>query len=211
MRRPEKQRDAGVSIPALPGIDTHAGLSRTGGKPEFYLDLLPRFAGRHRDCVGEITDAMTAGDFGTAQRIAHTVKGIAGTIGADELAEAARQVETAMKSREDAQIALPALATHLDLVVDAIDGISPKSLPGVEKPAATTAAGCAEQLRRLRKLLAAGDGEASDFMAELAPSLAGVLVEEELASLSRDIGDFDFPKALTTLDEASRRLSLEVT
>jgi len=116
-----------------------------------------------------------------------------------------------MKSREDAQIALPALATHLDLVVDAIDGISPKSLPGVEKPAATTVAGCAEQLRRLRQLLAAGDGEASDFMAEVAPSLAGVLVEEELASLSRDIGDFDFPKALTTLDEASRRLSLEVT
>jgi hypothetical protein len=47
-------------------------------------------------------------------------------------------------------------------------------------------------------------------MAKIAPGLVGMLADEEVASLSRTVGDYDFPRALSALDHVCRRLSLEL-
>ena len=75
-----------------------AGLKRTGGNLQALRDAaaqIRRAAGGHRR---DDTDALSAGDAATAERAAHSLKGAAGTLGADALSEAAAKAETAIKT-----------------------------------------------------------------------------------------------------------------
>jgi HPt (histidine-containing phosphotransfer) domain-containing protein len=62
-----------------------------------YRKLLLSFRDDYRDMTAGITKALAEGDYGLAQRLAHTVKGVAGNISADGLQAAASAVEEAVK------------------------------------------------------------------------------------------------------------------
>jgi two-component system, sensor histidine kinase and response regulator len=94
----EKGRD--VLIPAFDGIDTASGLGRVSGNKDLYRKLLVKFYDEYPRAGAEITAALEAGDRELAQRLAHTVKGVAGNIGAGDLQAAAEPLERAIK--EDA-------------------------------------------------------------------------------------------------------------
>ena len=81
----------------IPGIDIAAGLTRLNGNSSFFLEILKDFAENYADSVNSIRDAISNNDFESAQRQAHTLKGMAGTIAATALQEAALQVERALK------------------------------------------------------------------------------------------------------------------
>ena len=89
-----------TGLPVLPGIDTAAGLKRVRGKLPLYKDLLERFAAGQAGAEAEIKAALTANEGTTAERLAHTVKGLAATIGADNLSGLAAGVEAAMHRGE---------------------------------------------------------------------------------------------------------------
>ena len=85
-------------LPDLPGIDTEAGVARMGGSVKSYLRLLEKFADNQADAIAGITQAVEQGDGEAAVRLAHTLKGVGGSIGADALQQAAAEVEAALKS-----------------------------------------------------------------------------------------------------------------
>jgi PAS domain S-box-containing protein len=198
-----------VEVPTIDGIDMRTGLARTGGRPEQYINLLRRFAERHGDNVAEITAALDSGDAALAQRLAHTLKGVAATMGADAVAAAAMEIETGLKNGGKVADAIPDLRRELEPLIARIHA----ALPAPAAPAngsATSAAEYTDQLRKLKKLLEKDDGDAADFIASIAPGLNGVLETAELTALSRSVGEYDFPAALTTLDTVCKRLSLEL-
>jgi PAS domain S-box-containing protein len=206
----ERKPNGGVpQLPAIDGIDTRSGLARTGGRPEQYMNLLRRFSDRHAENVTEISHAIEVSDNALAQRLAHTLKGVAATMGADGVAAAALRVETGLKNGEKVAHILPELARELDPVIAAIRATLPAPEPAANGTAATSAE-CADQLRQLRKLLEADDGDAPEFISRIAPGLTGVLEQDEVAALSRTVSEYDFAAALTTLDTVCRRLSLEL-
>ncbi len=49
---------------------------------------------------GAIRDAVQAGDYATAERRAHSTKGLAGTIGAQGLQNASKELEQALRQGE---------------------------------------------------------------------------------------------------------------
>ena len=65
-------------------------------------------------------------------------------------------------------------------------------------------------LTRLKKLLQSDDGEASDILLELGPSLANVLTPAELDSLSTHVGNFAYADALECLSQIASRLHLNL-
>jgi PAS domain S-box-containing protein len=196
---------------AIDGVDSRAGLLRTGGKPEHYANLLRRFAERHRDNASEIATALAAGDTTLAQRIAHTIRGVAATLGAMAVSEAAQRIELGVKNGIAVDDDIAALAERLAPVVAAIARAVPAADGGRHGAAAAkNGTASVDRLSVLKKLLERDDGEAAEFMATLAPSLAGLLSTDEVAALSRTIGDFDFPGALAALDGVCCRLSLEL-
>lgn len=87
---------AGDGLPDLPGIDKADGLRRMMNKPALYEKILRDFHARLIDAPQVIRSMLASGDFSSAERNAHSVKGLAGTIGALALQDAAKDLEHAL-------------------------------------------------------------------------------------------------------------------
>ena len=83
-------------FPELPGIDVAGGLVRVNGNKALFKKLLSSFYQNNKGARQEIESALKAGDLKLAERLVHTVKGVAATIGADVLAKASQPLETAL-------------------------------------------------------------------------------------------------------------------
>jgi len=83
----------GLLLPQIDGLDVAAGLRRAMGREDRYLELLANFAAEHQNAPTRIETAMANGRLEEAERIAHTLKGLAGTIGAHALCDAAFMLE----------------------------------------------------------------------------------------------------------------------
>ena len=107
------------------GIDTAFGLKAIGGKRERYELLLRKFAVRQAGSAEAIRSALLVGDNSTAEREAHSLKGVAGTLGATALAEQTAKVEAAIHAGQRVEEVLEALALALAAVVEAIHSALP--------------------------------------------------------------------------------------
>ncbi|AEG94496.1 candidate histidine kinase, unorthodox [Ramlibacter tataouinensis TTB310] len=101
--RPEAVPPA-ADVPAQPrlpsgiaGLDTAKGLSHMMGKPSLYLDMLGRFRASQRDLPERIRQALQAGDRTLAERLAHTLVGTAGMLGATAVAAHAQALELLLR------------------------------------------------------------------------------------------------------------------
>ncbi|MDL1963170.1 MAG: response regulator [Deltaproteobacteria bacterium] len=98
MTPPEESTAEKTALPeCLDGIDIEIGLRRTGGNQTLYSDLLKDFVKDHGKDHQAIVDALVRNDIKLAHRTAHTLKGVAGGIGAMALYESAKKVETELK------------------------------------------------------------------------------------------------------------------
>ena len=75
-----------LSVPDMPGISFSDGLARLGGNLKLYKKLLSQFYSSNTDTVDDLKTAISNGDDKTAIRLAHTVKGVAANLGANQLA-----------------------------------------------------------------------------------------------------------------------------
>lgn len=84
-------------LAALPGFDVAQGLGFIpGGDEEFYVEVLGQFARTYRDAPGRLRAALDSGDREAAQRLAHSCRGAAATLGAVEVAQQALALESAL-------------------------------------------------------------------------------------------------------------------
>ena len=105
-----------VSAPAsvgLPALNSAAALRRMGGLKPVYLVALRSFQGEVDTLAATLTAARAAGDEASALRALHTLKGLAGTVGADYLSALTADAERAFREGPPAQ-AWPALAKVAD-------------------------------------------------------------------------------------------------
>ncbi|WP_052128757.1 response regulator [Neosynechococcus sphagnicola] len=107
-------------FPAMPSIDIKAGLHYIGGKHNSYRKLLLMF--RHNNLnVGEsICSALTHGEKETALRLVHTIKGVAGSIGAISLQQATACLEVVIRADNTFAIELERFTNCLNEVINAI-------------------------------------------------------------------------------------------
>ncbi|MEW6261490.1 MAG: PAS domain S-box protein [Thermodesulfobacteriota bacterium] len=128
-----------ADIPLLDGIDVETGLKRVGGNRVLYRKLLSKFFQEYRDAVDKIRQLIEADEREPARRLAHTIKGVAGNIGADDIQATAAAMEAAIKSWQPDTFndLLPRMSAALRVVTDALitSGL------GKEKEAPMTASG----------------------------------------------------------------------
>jgi len=79
-------------------VDVDGGLKRMAGNQNLYLKLLKKFVNGLDTVNQQILDPFQAGDQETAERVAHTLKGNAGNIGANDLFEAFKKLDIELKS-----------------------------------------------------------------------------------------------------------------
>ena len=104
----------------IDGIDTEGALKRLGNKRERYEALLQKFADKQAKTVFAVRAALASGDRAGAEREVHSLRGAAGSLGANALAEAAAKAEQSLKAGLEEEVVLQQLEVALDAVVQAI-------------------------------------------------------------------------------------------
>ncbi|CAK8716252.1 histidine kinase [Candidatus Electrothrix aarhusensis] len=82
-----------MSLFGLAGIEAGTGMENTMNDPEIYRQVLQLFRKDQGDFACQFQEALTGDDLDAPTRMAHTLKGIAATVGATRLQEEARQLE----------------------------------------------------------------------------------------------------------------------
>ncbi|MCP5305305.1 MAG: response regulator [Chromatiaceae bacterium] len=112
--------EAATAFPELPGIDTRAGLAIARGSVQLYRRLLLMFQERYADFEKLFRIAQDDDDPEAAVRLAHTIKGIASNIGAEDLRRYAHALETACRTDEGIESALSDVRSALDEIIPGI-------------------------------------------------------------------------------------------
>jgi PAS domain S-box-containing protein len=204
----EKEIDGLAKLPNdLPGIDTKTGLERVGGNEKLYRNLLKKFAKNQGNSTEEIKKALEDDDIELAKRLAHTIKGVAGNIGATHLEAAARDLESGIQhnGKDVDLILIESTHTQLELVVRSIHDIEEgiDSSSGSTEPTAGTAE-IKKLTQQLKDLLEEDDTEAEEVIEELKKQLKGSEVEQKLVLIEEAIAEYDFEVALEELGQLEK-------
>ncbi|WP_162823725.1 response regulator [Lysobacter sp. TY2-98] len=184
-------------------IDTRIGRASTAGSDALYRRMLVGFRDGNRNFEAEFSAAMEQGDHETATRLAHTLKGTAGMIGAVAVQEAAGALEDLMHARPTD----PDVAPRLKRVAEALAPVV-RELAGITAPPRQSSrpAGAAvditvlrPQLDRFVELLRDDDADSVDAFETLRANAEGTPLAPQLATVARDVDGFRFADALARL------------
>lgn len=196
----------------IEGLDVAGGLRRVLGKESLYRAMLEKFLVGQRDTVVQIRSAVTGEDWLLAERLAHTLKGVAGNIGAVAVQEAATKVESACKEHHAIDLVEPLLegVTQVlePLLVVLAEVLAKKN--GAETNADPVDLQRLEPVtRKLAQLLLDNDSEATDLLED-----EGALLRQTLGSkfflLETALNNFEFETALSHLKEACQQHSITI-
>ena len=91
----EKQDRISSDFPeTLPGINIKSAILRMEGKQDLYIRIISEFYNNYQDIAKKIQDGVAKHNTEFVKRTAHTLKSIAGNIGAEQLQQTARIIET---------------------------------------------------------------------------------------------------------------------
>ena len=190
----------------ISGLDTALGLKRCLGKPGLYVSLLRKFMTGQADTPKMITEALKQEDWQTAERLAHTIKGTAGNIGASVVRDRAASLETAIRSRapsSEINAGIEALSSPLmSLVVDLHHALGASPEPAGPPAIIIDPRRLEAVVSRLAELLATSDSEATDVLEENA-GLLHAAFPEHYRNLEERVQSFDFDEALAILKTAA--------
>ena len=210
MAQPQPQLDA--ALPVVPGLMMAEALRRVGGNAGLMRKLLDRFVETQFDAMLRIAGAIENNQLETAIRVAHTLKGLAGNIGAGGLADSAARVEhlLSLGSHDGLPQALEACTLALDELVPKIaqamqGGAVPRQSPSM---VAVDRAQLETRLRELSQLLLQDDAQAVKHLDGIAPMLVAAGQAEHARQLKRMLGQYDFEGALAQLGDVAAALDL---
>jgi CheY-like chemotaxis protein/PAS domain-containing protein len=112
---------------AIAGLNVAVGMKRVLNKRANYEALLQRFVNGQGDAVTRIHSLLAAGKMDDAQRVIHTLKSAAATIGAEPLAKMAAEIEAEWMNnpKVDMRRLLAPLEKACSVLVDALLGALP--------------------------------------------------------------------------------------
>ncbi len=191
------------ALPELPGIDVQAGLAISMQNVKLYTRLLVKFRESQGPFASLFEAALQGADASAPARVAHTLKGTAGNIGALEVQSAAAALERACKegaSEATRQALLEAVIRSLELVITGLhklDGHLPSSTTDTSTPGAHHQLQSA--LQQLEQLLTRCDAEAVDLLEHIQQRAEGTALAKALAAVEAPLNGFDFDEALAQL------------
>jgi PAS domain S-box-containing protein len=201
---------AAEPLPDIAGLDARDGLARVGGNRKLYLKLLRRFAGEPGAAVGQVAEALVRGDAAAAERLAHTVKGVAGNLGAGTLREAAGKLEKAIAAKAPSAELAPLVQGFDSALENLLRGLRGALPPEDDGKAASPPAAPLdpEEARKVVEEIIAhlgsSDPAAIDCIEAHRDVFSALLAGEDLAGFERDVAGFAFAEALARLEPAAR-------
>ena len=194
-------------LPRVAGLDTKDGLARVAGNRKLYLKLLHQFVEQQGSAVGQINAALSKSDAVLAARLAHTLKGVAGNIGAKSVQKAAGALETLIRDQagaeemESAKQKLIKTLAPLIATLAAELGSTASETAAVIPPEAVSPDQAREAAAQLAKLLSESDPGATDFIEANRPALQLLFAGETWVPFEKLVQSYAFDEAQTQLEQ----------
>ena len=197
----------------LAGIDIKTGLSRVGGNTKLYLNLLKKFQQNQAGAIDEIMNAVSQKDMELAVRLAHTIKGVSGNIGAMDLHAAAEKLESHLK---DLPVKVSGkfyeiVQSQMIRVLDSIDELmrsGPTDHQSKSEPADPSHV--KDLFRELADFLDDDDTEAKEVLERLKPHISDSGTIQQLDAIENLIDNYDFEEALKNLKKITTILGISI-
>ena len=195
----------------IEGLDPQIGLRRVLGRQSLYASILRKFVVDQRHFPERIAAALEQPDWPTAERLLHTLRGIADTIGAGPLFKATAQLEAAIREKADR----PTLESFLAPVLARLKALVAQIEARLPAETATPPAGPVDRERlravctELAGLLANSDYAAGPLLEKNKALLQAAFINHHQL-IANAIGQFDFETALEQLRAAAAAQEMEL-
>jgi HPt (histidine-containing phosphotransfer) domain-containing protein len=200
------------SLAGIPGLDAIAGLKSLRGNQAGYLRLLRIYLENHLNDMAVLRGRLAAEDRREAIRIAHSLKGASGAVGAQLVADLAAELESLLRAGADAtaienlaarlESALSRLGQHLGVVL----GEEEKNIVATDRDNRSIT----QLLDSLEQLLRNDDMRTGVALQAAYPRLSALLPVELLAIWVRQISNYQFEDALESLAVVRRFLNASI-
>ena len=194
-------------LPMITGLNAEDGLRRVAGNRKLYVKLLRQFAEQQADAPAQLAAQLQSGDLATAERTAHTVKGIAANLGIPDVQAAAGALEKAIRENVDTP-RLEDLQKHFaDVLADLLARLRPALGADVATAAAppTAAPADPEQLRavvtQMLKQLSEFDAAAADNLVAHRGLLGPLFSDDEFSEFEQQVQGYAFGEAQAQLEK----------
>lgn len=194
----------------IPGLNVHKGMQTVQGDKALFIRLLDKFVNGQEDFPEQFKNAV-ATDMTVAERLAHTLKGVSGNIGAEALQNHALNIETACRNRNpstDIEKLLSALRPDLESVTSNIRTFldQTKAENNNNAEASESQPPANELIQKLLDLLKEYDTDASEIFYEIESRSDLFHLKAELNDLGKHIGSYDFEAAIECAKALNEKL-----
>ncbi len=190
-----------IQIPAIPGVDVNQGLYHVGGNTRVYIKLLKSFHSNYKEALPQIKTCLENGKTEELTRIAHSIKGVSGNIGALDLFKAAKKFEMDLCENgiSISSNLFSEFERALAVVLKALESFI-KDLPQPEAIGKSMdPKKLMESLTKLSALIKEGTFEAEDYLDNINDSLIQAGLGVTVSKIRTHLENFEFDKALTSL------------
>ena len=164
----------------LPPFDIPAALVRTNGKPKLLRKMMLGFRDKYANAAADLRGHLSEGRDEEAQRLAHSLKGIAATLEVKDLAEAAAALEHAFRAgqKDGLTLLVDAVEVFLGPAIAAVASLDNATIAPAILPA-TKAVEVGAVKSRPRILVIDDEPSNIDLLADIFSSTYEVLTAEE--------------------------------
>jgi two-component system sensor histidine kinase/response regulator len=201
-------------IPTIDGLDTKDGVARVAGNQSLYIKLLRQFMTQQASASNQIAEALSANDWLTAERTAHTVKGVAGNLGARELQQIAASLEKAIAAKSPPNVLETTRRNFTLALDDFITRLRAALPPEVVSQTSIVAEVDPEKLRGLVEEMISNlsnfDPAAGELLEQHRDEFRSFFSPETFETFEKQIGNFAFADAMTVLQEAAKQKGVQL-
>lgn len=187
----------------IEGVMVTEGLGRVAGNAKVYKKLLKSFAASHVNFSEQVREALHQGDRITAERLAHSLKGVSGNLGAVEVFKASKHLDAELKkgnyNQEQVESLLSEVQSKLQVVIKGILEASQIAAPLHEQEQPPDLEVLKSLKNNLESALDAYSTDSGDRFESFENMGRGHLNAEKLAQIKTMIEAYDYENALVLL------------
>ncbi len=182
------------------GLDLKSALERAGGDVAFLQKMLKRFAQTQGIWMEEIDKLLVQDQREDARRETHTLKGLAGNIGAMALFNLTKEIEEKLKDadNESAKLLIPLAKEELSSVIKNITNFFADTIEAKQEHHTLESAEIEELKHNIKKivtLLDEYDSQAVSEVEKITPLLEDLGLAKEAQALLQSINAYEFEAA----------------
>ena len=210
-----KQEKSKTPFDASQAIDMKTGLAYMNHDMGLYVKTLKNFHQRFHDIHQKIQSDLANENYHEAERLAHTFKSLAGSIGAKSLGIISADLETAIHDNDENKISRQIEKLHKEqkkVIISVEKILAQHTDPETERHLQDKNNINTEELQQLFEDLSMhieeGNSSAMDLIVSLESISQSFEISDDVRDLKKQIDDYEFEDASITLTKIGKKLAL---